>query len=342
MSLGRGRQIVPPARAVANILRGLALSLALISPLAAQDLAGQSDPAFDAAMQSWLADDEAAALPAFAALAQAGNASAQFTLALIDKTAALQGPWLALQSRATRIEVMRSPGGLSGKSWIDTAAQSIPRAALWRALWSVDTPLGVPLDFMRANEHRAAREAMVALRARERSGFDAILDDPAYPPAMRYLAWQEWDDPVRIDAALATLHPGDPQRAALGRPVPPEAREDWLLTAPEAAPIAALCSARCAATQATCATALADAIGSTAGLMIFGTPSEALVPTETFVQSPRGQGALLRRILLSVDARGRRQMQIAAQETDACAAALIEAEAERYRYVRTAPAGSPN
>jgi len=316
---------------------GLVLLAAIwpVFAMAGADLPGQGDPAFRAALQSWLDDDEAASLPALAALAAAGNPSAQMTLALIDKTPSLQGPWLAKQPREVRIAVMRAPGGLSGQSWIDAAAEGIPHAALWRALWRADTALEVPLQFMRAGEPRAARETLLALAARERGGLATLLDDPVYPPSMRWLGWREWNDPARVAAELETLGPGDPQRAMLGQIVTPVDRADWLLSAPEAAPIAAFCAINCSDSLRSCALALDDALGSTQGLLAFGTPSEALISSEDFVQSPRGQAALLRRVLLAADARGRRQLLARAEQTDICAADLLNAETVRYRYVRT-------
>lgn len=321
---------------------GMVLGTALLGALlfgaglasAGADLAGQAAPGFRAALEHWLDDDEAQALPALAGLAAAGNPSARLTLALIDKTPALQGPWLSKQSRADRIVLMRAPGGLSGTSWIDAAAEGIPQAALWRALWRVDTPMDTPLALVAAGEPRAAREALIALAARERRGIAALMDDPAYPDAMRWLGWREALGAADAAGMADTLHPGDPQRRLLGAPVADDDRADWLLSAPEAAPLAAFCAARCADELRACVLSLDDALGSAPGLLAFGSPSEALIPTADFVQSPRGQAALLRRVLLSADARGRRQLIKTAADTSACAAEALSAEAERYRYVR--------
>lgn len=316
----------------------LAAMLALVCPLAviagAPDLPGQAAPAFHAAVQSWLDDDEAAALPALAALAQAGNPSAQLLLAVIDKTPPLQGPWLSKRDRASRIALMRAPGGMSGTSWIDASAQSVPVAGLMRAMWRVDTAPHVALDLARAGEARAAREALVAMAARERRGLGALLDDPDYPSAMRWLGWRELDDPASMSAAVDVLHPGDPQRQLMGRMIAPEDRADWLLGAPEATPIATFCRTACADTMRACALALDTALGSVQGLLTFGSPSATLIPEDAFAASARGQSALLRRVLLAADARGRRALLARATETDACVGSALHAEAERYRYVR--------
>ena len=70
------------------------LGLAILTPAPASgaSLAGQDDPRFVGALDLWLADDEAEALPALAALAAQGNRAAQVLLALIDANLPYQGP----------------------------------------------------------------------------------------------------------------------------------------------------------------------------------------------------------------------------------------------------------
>ena len=314
---------------------GLCLAVTLPMPLpAAAEVPGQRASAYEAAVERWLSGDEAEALPELSRLAGQGNTAAQMLLALIDKTPALQGPWLARLPREERAGLMRAPGGLSGRSWMGPAADTEPSAALWLQMWRVDAPLTLPLDFAALGEDRAARAALVALDVRGVRGFAGIADDPLYPPAMRYLVWREWAlDPERAadrTAETEALAPGDPQRAFLSEPPEPAALADWLMQAPESAPVATLCTDACPETARACALAAAEALGSHATLVTFGTPSKRLIPAEAFNPSPRGRTALLRRVLLNVDARGRRGQLARAQERDACFGALLEAEAQRY------------
>lgn len=328
-------------RALVSLAAGaVALFLAGLQPTQAQ-IPGQGASAFATAVEDWLEAEEGPALEALAALAAEDNAAAQLLLALIDKTPALQGPWLARLPREARVTLMRRPGGLSGRSWMSVAARQTPVAELWLTLWDVDAPMTLALDFAAAGEPRAARAALVALAARERRGFAGIADAEGYPPSLRFLVWREWaGDPARaaaLEAEVAALSSGDPQRLELGQPLQEAALADWLLAAPEAAVLVRLCRDRCGASQRACALAGMEALGSYRSLLVFGSPSEALIPTERFAASPRGQAALLRRMLLAVDARGRRGQMAAAEARDPCLAGLLEAEAKRYMPRRDPP-----
>ena len=298
------------------------------------DIPGQRADAFVDAVALWLDGIEAEALPALAALAQAGNPAAQILVALIDKTPSLQGPWLARLPRAERIALLRAPGGISGRSLMHAAAETAPIAGHWLTLWSVTASPQLILDFAAAGEARAAREAVVALAARERRGLAEVAAEPGFPAALRFLVWQEWDE-ARADevaAERAALAPGDPQRGIDGTAAGPDdaALAGWLLTASEAGPIGAFCADRCAETADDCALAAWEALGSYRALLLLGSPSERLIPAATFHESARGHTALLRRVLLAVDARGRRRQLAQAEERDSCFAGQLETEAQRY------------
>jgi hypothetical protein len=104
----------------------------------------------------------------------------------------------------------------------------------------------------------------------------------------------------------------------------------WLLSAPEAAQVAAFCSGHCADTAPACALAVVEALGGQRTVLVLGSPSERLIPAETFSTSRRAKTALLRRVLLAVDARGRRLQLEQAQGRDACFAGALADEAQRY------------
>jgi hypothetical protein len=316
------------------------LCLSLVSfalaPVSAQAISGMDAPDYVSARAAWLADDEQTALPALSHLARGGNVAAQMLIALIDKSPALQGPWLSSQSRQARAELMRAPGGLSGTSWMRVAAQSEPLAETWVSLWSVDAPVEIVLEFATAGEIRAAREAAIAIAAREQDGFSRIGDDPDYPGGIRVPVWQEWRlDPARAERTveeIASLHPGDPQRHQIGEPVSDEDRAEWLHTAQIAAPLRTLCDSVCP-DEPSCVSAAYSALPSYAALLTFGSPSETLVPAALFDDSPRANAALLRQILLSNDARRRRILLQQMRVETACLATALETEMARY-YAR--------
>lgn len=319
-------------RAILSVLSVLAVMVAAVSPAVAEPPAGHDDDAFRAAVALWLHDDEAKALPRLAEQAQDGNDAARLLLALIDTTAALQGPWLAALPRADRIALMRAPGGLSGRSWIHAAADASPLAASWRALWRAEPDPALPIAFAKAAEPRAARAAVIIQSARGVRGMQAYLAHPAFPQGVSYLLVSGPDDPL-----IDSLHPGDPQRLFIPAPHSRADFPDWLATAPEALLLRGFCTARCPETAATCARAASAALSDHATLLMLGTPSEVLVPAEDFAASARGHSALLRRAMMSTQARGRARQLEALSKIDACFVDHLTAEVDRFRSYRERP-----
>lgn len=293
---------------------------------------GHDAPGFVAALDRWLYSDEAEALAELAALAQDGVVAAQVLLALIDKTAALQGPWLAHSSRAERTALLRAPGPFSGRSWMHAAAQSSPAAERWVRLWDVRARPALAMEFLATGERRGAREALIAAAARQYDGFEALAAQAGYPLEMSYLVWQEvpgW--------GIGDLHPGDPQLELTGTAPDPALRAEWLMEADVALMPRSLCEYQCGDTVVECTRAAYDALNSYPALTVLGAPSEQLIPTEVFARSPRGRAAFLRRILLQTDARSRRAVIADAHTADACFGALLHSEAERYRPLAQRP-----
>ncbi len=277
---------------------GLVASAALmVLPASADDIAGQTEPDFVAAVDLWLTGDEAATLPRLAVLAKEQNAAAQILLGLIDTTPALQGDWLSALPRADRIALLRAPGGFSGQNWMRKAALTEPLAQSWLAIWNGDALHDVMLDFGRMDEPRAARVAAMALASRDKTGFAGVADDPAYPASARAFAIREWrrSDPARATSAEAALAPGDPQGEILG--LRDGSVADWLVSNPEGDPLVAMCEALCPdAAQAECQAAAYQALGGYWPLMALGSPVEAVVPSDQFNRSPAGVAMVLRQL----------------------------------------------
>jgi hypothetical protein len=278
----------------------LAVAVGWLWPLAAEPSAvcGQDDPRFAAALALWLDDDEAEALPALAALAAEGNRAAQMLLALIDANPPVQGPWLVRRPRAERLALLRAPGGLSGRSWMEEAATDTALARLWVERRSSATMPATALAFAAIGEERAARETLQAIAARQFRGFAAIADDPNYPPDLRYMVWREWaEEPggrARIETEIAALMPGDPQIGRFEhRPVTAAERDAWLAAARLTAPLRATCAV-CPQSFAACLRGGWQLIGGHTLLAEFGTLSETLIPSEVWHSSQRGRLALLR------------------------------------------------
>lgn len=322
------------------------LSLVLLAPsgVRAAEVRGQDDPGFRTALALWLSDDDETALPALAALASGGNRAAQVLLAQIDGTVTLQGPWLAGLDRTERNALLRAPGGLSGRSWLQAAAGDTPLARLWLVAQTPDATTQTALALAGTGEHRSARSALMSLFRREAVGFAAIADEPDYPPQMRYLVWREWaGDPAarpRIEAEIAALPPGDPQRARLdGRPVDPGAFDDWLASDPLAAPVREPCAALCPTSVRSCTRAGFELLSSYSdgvavfasghgGLLLSGSPTETIIPAEVWNASPRARAALLREP--NARASGAQRLVATLAGTDACFAAKLADEIARF------------
>lgn len=257
-------------------------------PLQAE-VAGQRAPELQAAVGDWLAGNERDALPALAGLATKGNGAARLLLGQIDSFPALQGDWLGALSRDQRIVVLRAPGGLSGTRW--TKGLDDPVALAWARLWDTAATTQVILDFARLGEPRAARFAGLTLARRQRAGFAAVAEDPAYPTGLRAYALRE------TGADAGGLDPADPQLAVLGQVPDPTGLARWAASAPEADALAALCEVRCPDEDAAiCLPSAVQGVGGHWGLMPLGSPVEALVPSPVFNRSPRGIAATLRHL----------------------------------------------
>lgn len=316
----------------ARFARRLTLATCLaVAPLAVgatpQTLSGSQDPAFIEAFNTWLADDEAAALPALSDLAQSGNAAAQILLGLIDKSPSLQGPYLAHLTRAQRLEILREPGGISGISWLTRVADT-PLISAWMALWDVSVTPAVVENFTALGELRAARAAMITLAAREHPAMRAI-DPNGTDKELLYLLWPPANaDRRRLIEEL--VPPAHPQRLLMGQSIDAREVDVWLSTSPAAAPIAALCQVVCPEAGATCRVTAYRALNSHNALLTLGTPSEALVSQDDFLASARGRGTVMRRILLAADMRGRRALLASVREHSECLAEALTAENQRY------------
>lgn len=295
--------------------------------------------AFARAAGTWLHGDEAEALSDLRALAQQDDTRALLLLGLIDKTPSLQGPWLARLPRAERLALLRAPGGMSGRSWL-TLAGDDPLAQTWLSLMRVEAGLETALRFAEMGEARAARQAVITLAVRERLDLGGAWPD-GFDPELAWLTWPGADTDLR--AQILDLVPEEhPQRAFMRLPVAEGGLQEWLATSPAARPLQALCDAECPESRPACLSASYAALGSHASLLMLGSPAERLIPDAEFLESARGRAAVLRRILLAADARGRARLIESARRGDACFGELMAGENARYRYIRDTTGAATN
>lgn len=313
---------------------GLAVLMGMPGSLAhaGTDVPGTEAAEFQDGLALWLSNDEQAALPALAAQAAAGNIAAQLLLGVIDRSPALQGPWLAHLPRGQRIDVLRRHGGISGRSWLHEVRDH-PIAAAWLTRLSTDAGPDIVPTFAALGEERAAREAFAALLAREHPSI-AAMDPATVESELLYLLWSRADATQR-ESIAALIPEGHPQRLLIGDPVAQPSLIAWLETSPAAQPIAALCASTCAADeQGACLLAAYGALPSHLALLTLGSPVEGIIPQDSFVATPRGQSATLRRMLLGVEARGRRALIARVEGASQCLGTRLAEEQRRYMYKR--------
>ena len=333
----RGRLLSALRRVSWAVSAGVVLGMTG-GPAIADKIAGSDDPAYAEALALWLNADEEGALPALADLADGGNTAAQMLLGLIDKTGALQGPYLGGLDRETRIALLRRPGGLSGRNWMQAAAEDEPLADLWLRLWTLPGGIEIAEGFAQYGEARASREALLAEVSRTERGFpDEVIAQPWFPEALRHLR------PARklpMGEALS-LPRGHPLRRFAGLPVPQNDLRNWLQGAELAQPLRLTCAKQCSSTQSACTLALYEALGSYHSLAMMGSPSASLIPERDFIESARGRQAVARRIMLMNSARVRASLTPRLAEIDTCAAEWLLSEYRSYYPSSSGAASDP-
>jgi len=311
----------------------LAMSVLFLGQsLSAEALDGADHPDFQVSLALWLDGDETYSLRVFAELAQSDNLAAQLLLGLIDKRGALQGPETAHLTRIERIEHLRAPGGMSGRNWVSHAAERSAFAQALTDLWRSRGGVEIAQSLAEAGEARACREALLTVAARRESGLapETVTQD-WYPDGLRHLAHPR----VLTPEAVADLHAGDPQRRAAGEGASDADLRDWLAESPLAMPLRAACATQCPDSAQDCAQALYTGLGSYPALVTLGSPVASLVSDADFAQSPRGQQAIARQIMLRYMMRARDQMQAKLAQIDACTADWLASKFARYAPVRS-------
>jgi len=294
----------------------------------AQTVPGQEAAAFEEARALWLQGDHMAALSALAAASRAGNVAAQMLLSRIAET-----PWMhdhVTQDlpRRERIALLRREEGLSGKDWMETAAEASPLA---EAFWSAQNPpAGQSLEVSLAEVFLEHGEDLAAFRVLNRYGSTnpAAAISYAYRLAERLegaglfvlsqmiVRLHEQGQPIpwpsfvqsSLDAQAffdALRQVGHAQSYAgpfgsgvvLGEDATEAQITDWLDTAPELAPLRRFCSATCPERQETCRIAAARRLPFPHP---FASPLQSLVSDAAYWDSARFDGDVAR-LLARVD-----------------------------------------
>ena len=140
---------------------------------------GQDSVGFIQAIDQWLEGDDAEALPALAELAQGGNRAAQVFLGQIEQETYLHAHVTSDLPRRERIDLLRSPGGLSGRSWLTVAAEDVAFAQTLLDPRGSGLRLESTAVFLELEQPREALWGLLRLRSGDGPDFHEIYPDVA-------------------------------------------------------------------------------------------------------------------------------------------------------------------
>jgi hypothetical protein len=325
----------------------------------ASDLKGADDPALQAAMETWLADNDADSLPAFATLAADGNIAARLLLSRIEVTD--QGPsdFVNGLSRKERVELFRSGSGsgLFRPTWLKSEKAAGNQFA---AMLLESTNIVVDIDTIRNLYDFGEPEAAYDL-IRETAGNGSPqqkqeLADflPEKSELMPYL--QALQNPaagftpghmalkMSIDGNEFAGPESDTSAAAYfveyGYQTGVQATDfdktnyyynqlaSSIESADVTAPIAALCNRYCGGETRDCAVTVFGVVGGYYKAIKFDSPMQTLVEQSRYVASERATGTVLRRVAFARAAGAGKKPLISDDELQAQSACLAAAVAE--------------
>lgn len=287
------------------------LAAALSQPSFAREISGQKDPAYKAAVETWLAGEDLKGLQQLSDLAHDGNTAAQILLGSIATRGSLHQHVTGDLPRKERIALLRARSGISGTSWLTIAQETDPLAtALFQSIhWSERGPAMLALF-----EYGEMDRAMLAANALRNfgqgeelvgllSGYEDQLPDAAQyvvlqaaiessrSTAMRH-AWLEiWGERRFLTAKLAWELPSVQD---LLNDQSLRAKVNALsIDVPSWTPVERFCRANCPSSVNSCTTT--GAVSAFWGEpLAVSSPLQSLISNETYWASPRAAADLAR------------------------------------------------
>ena len=170
------------------MLKTILTILLLLAPVS---LIAQSTPEqrLESAVTAWLNGDDTTSLPALSALANAGNETAGIFLARIERSSSLTSEYVQSLTRKQRIALFRSPGGLSGTSWLSILNETNPLAQAFLDSKNINTRLAGLIQLMEFGERRASLVAYLAYyNAGDLEPFVERSTETGLPPELEQIA----------------------------------------------------------------------------------------------------------------------------------------------------------
>ena len=299
---------------------------ALVQPAMATPLSGATEPEFTKAVETWLQDDDTHSLPLLASLASKGNIAARLLLARIEITDRASTEYVRQLSRGQRLDLFRSHRGNGNfrSSWLqleadngNLMAQTLLKATSLGINFSAITRL-YEINEIESSEH-LVRKIAVDGSAVEHQKLSTLL--PEDSELVPYLRGFQFSRDGRTTGISALQHmTGMPVTSGTGIQSATrfvdygyqagkhaigdwqnvsyfDAIGNWVLTAREARPVANLCLRNCLKTDLTaCAIAAFGLVGGYYEVIRFDSPLENVISQDRFLDSPRAQGMVKRRI----------------------------------------------
>jgi hypothetical protein len=324
----------------------------------AGELAGSGQPAFEAAVELWLEDNDSDSLPRLAGLAAAGNIAARLLLSRIAATDQAPSDFIEGLSRKQRGELFRSTSGagLFRPTWLKTEAEAgNPLAAVLLESSALAVNLDTIEKLYEIGEPEAAydliREAAANGSEQEKAALVEFL--PAGSEMLPYV--------LALQNPQAGASPGDTAlRQIVGKAELTSAGTDaaakfvefgyqtgvqnsdfdfdneyfddlagWIETSPAAAPMATLCRRHCAADEfPACAVTAFGVLGGYYKVIKFDSPMQTLIDQSRYTASKRATGMVLRRIAFARSAAASGEPLISAGELEEKSPCLAKAVAE--------------
>lgn len=318
-------------------------SALLVHSSKAEVLSGAGDPAFLAAVQSWLDDRDADSLPVLSSLAHEGNAAARLLLSRIEITDRASSKYVKGLPRKERLDLFRqkTSKGIFRPSWIMIESESgNPVAA---ALLDA-TSLGIIIPAIQrlyeigeieATELLVKNVAANGSQVERKELAEFLAPGSEFAPYLRAFIYAREGVTTgqaalqRITGALQGVEaesveladdPGTRTAMAfvdVGYQAGIQTSDygqnnnhygvvaQWVMAAPEAAAVANVCRRVCSVPEIpACANTVFGLIGGYYEVIRFDSPLEAVIPQSRFVTSERATAMVLRRIAFATTEAG--------------------------------------
>ena len=337
-----------------TVFSALVLAFSFVSERAVSEsakIAGSDTLEFTTAREMWLAGDDMQALEELAALSRKGNRAAQLLLASISVRGNMHAHVTSELDRTRRIELLRLPGGLSGKSWLTEAQKDEPLATALLQAKQVGEKAAAIAALVELGEPQTALIAAQSLLFQGEA--DTLievldgLDDKLPDEAETLLIWV-------LDFAASSANG---RYTGSARPPPVRSGDDrflvselaWVPPTPKGiledrdrrdevvrlsdevrswTPVRTYCERNCPASADTC-TAVGVSLLRASGPFPMRSPLESLISDTTYWSSPRIEGDLARSI-----ADLRRYDDGTFDSVDACFVRSMKASQAEHGYGR--------